>query len=161
MAYIIDQIVDRNGHQLPHSLVNYHYCKSDEAWKAFHIVSNSILQLLDRQVGLKKEVLDWHEAVTQLGAPNLIANVEKLGEFYVKLVAALDRRLFLVVDGLDERDDHSRGQVLDLLSNMTQKAPRVKTLCSARHYDRIMDAVGLPRTQFGIPLSSSTLFQTN
>ncbi|KAI1846709.1 hypothetical protein JX266_007282 [Neoarthrinium moseri] len=142
MSYVIDTIIQRNQHELPRALINYHYCKSDNTGDSIKIYSNLVLQLLNRQKALKKNFLEWELEVRSLGIHSPTDNVRKLGQFYLDSVAGLDRPLFIIIDGLDECDQDSRDQLLELLQEILQGKSRVKILYSTRPMPSIPKKLG-------------------
>ncbi|KAI1862941.1 hypothetical protein JX265_008987 [Neoarthrinium moseri] len=142
MSYVIDTIIQRNQNELPRALINYHYCKSDNTGDSIKIYSNLVLQLLNRQKALKKNFLEWEREVRSLGIHSPTDNVRKLGQFYLDSVAGLDRPLFIIIDGLDECDQDSRDQLLELFQEILQGKSRVKILCSTRPMPSILKKLG-------------------
>lgn len=140
MSYVIDTIIKRNEHELPRALINYHYCKSDSTGDAIQIISNLTLQLLktDSQKALKKSFFEWEKEARSLGTHSPTDSVRKLGKFYSDSVTALDRPIFIIIDGLDECDQDSRNQVLELLQGIVGGKSRVKILYSARPIPNIL-----------------------
>src|ERR1700712_2679449 len=126
MAFLVDQLNQRNEHQLPRPKICYHYCRDVNTGQAVHIFSTLVLSLLEQLSGLKKTFYDWYKANQASGNLNPAANAKKLGEFLEEVLKTLDRPLFLVVDGLDECDGSSRRTLLELLNVLSQKAPRLK-----------------------------------
>lgn len=58
--------------------------------------------------------------------------MRNLGKFYADSVTALDRPLFIILDGLDECDQDSCDQILELFRKVVGGKSRVKILYSTR-----------------------------
>ena len=138
-AFLIDELSQRNEHQLPQPKICYYYCQDDETGQAIHIFSALILALLEQLCGLKKTFYEWYKQNQASGNLSPATDRRKLQEFLEKVVETIDRPLFIVVDGLDECNRESRIRLLQLLKVLSQKNPRLKTILSSRPEEEILD----------------------
>ena len=139
MAYLVDELIRRNKHQLPQPKICYYYCQDDETGHAIHIFSALTLALLEQLSGLKKTFYEWYKQNQASGILEPASNIRKLEEFLQKVLGTLDRSLFVVIDGLDECDRASRNSLLKLLNTLSQKTPRLKIVLSTRPQEEILE----------------------
>jgi hypothetical protein len=139
MTFLVDELSSRNEHQLPQPKICYYYCRDDETGKAIYIVSALILSLLEQLPGLKKPFLEWYKQAQASGIFDPATSIKKLEEFLEKLLEAIDRPVFVLIDGLDECDRASRNTLLKLLKTLSQKISGLKTLLSSRPEEEILE----------------------
>ncbi|KAK6365425.1 hypothetical protein LTR64_008794 [Lithohypha guttulata] len=146
MAFIVDELSQRNEHQLPQPKICYHYCRNDETGQVGYIFAALILALLEQLPGLKKTFHAWYKEKQASGVPDPVKNTRELGRFFKNVTETLDRPLFIVVDGLDECDRASRETLLKSLRTLSQKTPRLKILLSSRPERGILEHLAdIPR----------------
>lgn len=138
-AFLVDELSRRNEQQLPQPKICYYYCRDDETGQAIHIFSALILALLEQLCGLKKTFYDWYKQHQAAGNLEPTTNRRNLQEFLEKVLESLDRPLFIVIDGLDECDRESRNSLLQSLTVLSRKNPRLKTLLSSRPGEEILE----------------------
>ncbi|EAT86593.2 hypothetical protein SNOG_05529 [Parastagonospora nodorum SN15] len=102
MTFLVDELNQRSGCQIPRPKVCYYYCRDDESGQAVSILSGLILALLEQLTGLKKTFYEWYKENQASGTLEPASSASKLGEFMELVLATLDRTLFIVIDGLDE-----------------------------------------------------------
>ncbi|MCJ1435357.1 hypothetical protein MMC27_004729 [Xylographa pallens] len=139
MAFLVDELIRRNKHQLPQPKICYYYCQDDETGHAIHIFSALTLALLEQLSGLKKTFYEWYKQNQAAGFLEPATNIRKLEEFLQKVLGTLDRPLFVVIDGLDECDRASRNSLLKLLKVLSQETPRLKVILSTRPQEEILE----------------------
>jgi len=138
MAFLVDQLNQKSRYLLPRPKVCYYYCRDNETGQAIHIFAALVLALLEQLSGLKKTFHDWYKEKQESGVLNPATSTRELSEFLEKVVATLDRLLFIVVDGLDECDRASRITLFKLLESVMKKTPRLKIVLSSRPGEEIM-----------------------
>jgi hypothetical protein len=138
MAYLVDELSRRNVHQLPQPKVCYYYCRNDETGQAIHIFPSLILSLLEQLPGLKKSFFEWYKEAQASGIFDPAKNVKKLEEALQNILEAVDRTVFVIIDGLDECDRASRNNLLKFLRTLMQKIPGFKVILSSRPQEEIL-----------------------
>ncbi|KAF2845260.1 hypothetical protein T440DRAFT_493542 [Plenodomus tracheiphilus IPT5] len=139
MAFLVDELNQRNGHQIPRPKVCYYYCRDDETGQAVNILSGLILALLEQFSGLKKTFYEWYKEKQASGTLEPATSASKLGEFLESVLATFDRLLYIVIDGLDECGRASRRTLLQVLENLRRKTPRLRILLSSRPEEEILE----------------------
>ncbi|KAI9739902.1 MAG: hypothetical protein M1818_004958 [Claussenomyces sp. TS43310] len=142
MAFLVDELRRRNECQIPQPKTCYYYCRDDETGQAIHIFSALILALLEQFSGLKKRFFEWYKQAQASGYFEPAAHIEKLEEFLQNILEAIDRPLFIIIDGLDECDRASRNGLLRFLNTLLQKTPRLKVILSCRPQEEILEQLG-------------------
>lgn len=146
MSFIVDELNQRNGCQIPRPKVCYYYCRDDGTGQAVSILSGLILALLEQLSGLKKTFHEWYKENQASGILDPATSASKLGEFLELVLATFDRLLFIVIDGLDECDRASRRTLLRVLENLRKKTPRLKVLLSSRPEEEILEQLNQTTT---------------
>lgn len=150
MAFLADKLNRRSEQQLPRPKVCYYYCRNDGTGQVVQIFSCLILWLLERLPGLKKKFYEWYKQAQASEILEPATDSKKLEEFLLRLLEAVDRPIFLVIDGLDECDRASRSFLLKSLGNMSQKVPRLKTILASRPQREILDQLdSMPKLNLG------------
>jgi hypothetical protein len=139
MAFLADELMRRNDHQLPRPKVCYYYCRDDETGQAVRILSALVLSLLEQLSGLKKTFYEWYKEEHASGVLDPATSITKLEEFLQRVLETLDRSLFIVIDGLDECDTASRKDLLRILTVLLRKNPRLKVVLSTRPEEEILE----------------------
>ncbi|KAH4086515.1 hypothetical protein HBI56_128820 [Parastagonospora nodorum] len=139
MTFLVDELNQRSGCQIPRPKVCYYYCRDDESGQAVSILSGLILALLEQLTGLKKTFYEWYKENQASGTLEPASSASKLGEFMELVLATLDRTLFIVIDGLDECDRASRKTLLRVLETLLKQTPRLKILLSSRPEEEILE----------------------
>ncbi|KAH4932409.1 hypothetical protein HBI79_101470 [Parastagonospora nodorum] len=139
MTFLVDELNQRSGCQIPRPKVCYYYCRDDESGQAVSILSGLILALLEQLTGLKKTFYEWYKENQASGTLEPASSASKLGEFMELVLATLDRTLFIVIDGLDECDRASRKTLLRVLEILLKQTPRLKILLSSRPEEEILE----------------------
>ncbi|KAF4512779.1 hypothetical protein G6O67_000119 [Ophiocordyceps sinensis] len=138
MAFLVDELRRRSEHQLPQPRVCYHYCRNDETGGAIYVFSALILSILEQFPGLKREFFEWYKQAAACGTQPA-ASFKKLEEWLQATLKALNRPLFLVIEGLDESDRASRSSLLKSLRNLSQNSPTLKILLSSRPQEEMVE----------------------
>jgi hypothetical protein len=141
IAFLVDELRRRSEQQLPQSKVCFYYCRDDGTGQTVQIFSCLILSLLEQLPGLKKEFFDRYKQAQTSGNFDPATDTMKLEEFLQMLLEAIDRPLFLLIDGLDECDRASRSILLQSLRILTQKISRLKVFLSSRPQEEILSQV--------------------
>ncbi|KAJ4308383.1 hypothetical protein N0V84_012133 [Fusarium piperis] len=98
----------------------------------------------------KKNFYEWYKQAQASGSFDPATDTKKLEDFLQRLLEAIDRPLFLVIDGLDECDRASRSILLKSLKNLSQKIPRLKVVLSSRPQEEILGQVdGIAKIHLG------------
>ncbi|KAF4467462.1 NACHT nucleoside triphosphatase [Fusarium albosuccineum] len=141
MAFLVDELSRRSEKQLPQSKVCYYYCRDDGTGQVVQIFSCLVLSLLEQLPGLKKKFYEWYKQAQASGSLDPATDTKKLEEFLQRLLEAIDRPLFWIIDGLDECGRASRNILLKSLETFTQKFPRFRFILSSRPQEEILDQV--------------------
>ncbi len=150
MAFLVDGLRRRNESQLPQPKICYHYCRDDETGQATYMFSALILSLLEQFSGLKKTFFEWYKQAGASGNFMPATDIKKLREFLQKILERLDRPLFIIIDGLDERDRASQNTLLKSLKLLLQKTPRLKIILSSRPQEEILEQLdGIDKISLG------------
>ncbi|OJJ79437.1 uncharacterized protein ASPGLDRAFT_77654 [Aspergillus glaucus CBS 516.65] len=123
MTFLVDELRRRKEYQLPQPMICYYYCWDNETGNATSIIPTLIISLLQQLPGLKKPFFD----------------IKKLEEFLQKVLEAIDRPVFVIIDGLDECDTASRNRLLKLLKTLSRKISGLKTILSSRPQEEILE----------------------
>lgn len=135
MAFLADELVRRSKHQLPQPKVCYYYCRDDETGKTVFILSAIITSLPGQLTGLKKPFVQWYKEAQTSGDFDPATNFKTLGEFLCRVLEAIDRPVFMVIDGLDECNRESRSNLLTILRKLSQGV-LLKIILSSRAKER-------------------------
>ncbi|KAJ5469732.1 hypothetical protein N7539_009350 [Penicillium diatomitis] len=138
MAYIVDQLYQRKGDQLPNPKICYYYCREDETGNVVAVLSALILSLLQQLPGLKRHFCDWYNEKQALGCYDPAASIESLEEYLQNMLEAIDRPIFFLVDGIDECDKNSTRRLLKLLKHLSANISGLRILISSRPQERIL-----------------------
>lgn len=150
ISFLIDTLNLRNEFQLPRPKTCYYYCRDDETGQAAYIFSALILELLIMFPGQKKFFVQCYEQAQASGIFQPTVNITKLKEFLQKILDALDRPLFIIIDGLDECDRGSRKEVLELLDVLSKGKSSLKVMLSCRPEAEILQQLDeIPKINFG------------
>lgn len=150
MTFLVDELSRRNEYQLPQPKICYYYCRGDETGKAIYIFSALILSLLEQLPGLKKPFFEWYKQAQVSGFFDPATNTKKLEEFLQKLLDAIDRPVFIIIDGLDDCNRASRNCLLKLLKTLSQRVMGLKTILSFRPQEEILGQLdGVARIHLG------------
>lgn len=139
MSFLVDELHRWSAHQLPQPKVCYYYCRDDETGRAIQIFSSLILSLLKQLPGLKKRFYEWYQQAQASGIFEPATNTKKLEQLLQRVLEAIDRPIFLVIDGLDECDRASRSLLLQSLRTLSQKNPGLKAVLSSRPQEEILE----------------------
>ena len=139
MAYLVDEISRMNECLIPQPKTCYYYCRDDETGNAVSIYSGLILSLLQQLPGLKKPFFEWYIQAQASGIFDPATNVRKLEDFLQNVLEAIERPVFIAIDGLDECDPASRNSIFKLLRTLSRKIPGLKIILSSRRQEEILD----------------------
>lgn len=138
MSFLVEQLRQRTEYQIPQPKVCYYYCLDTETGNGTSIVSTLILELLDQLNGLKIPFVEWYKAA-QTSTFDPAANFEKLEDFLQKMLDAIERPIFIVIDALDECDMESRDRLLAVLKSLSGRTSNVKIVLSSRPQEEILE----------------------
>lgn len=124
---------------IPQPKTCYYYCRDDETGNAVLIYSGLILSLLQQLPGLKKPFIEWYEQAIKFGIIDPGTNTRTLEDLLQNVLEAIERPIFIVIDGLDECDPMSRNSIFKLLGTLSQKIPGLKVILSSRPQEEILD----------------------
>lgn len=141
MSFLVDQLRQRAELQIPQPKVCYYYCLAQYPDNDASIVSTLILELLDQMKGLKPRFIEWYEQA-QASTFDPATNFEKLEELLQNILDAIDRPIFIIIDGLDECDIESRDRLLDALESLLGKTSNLKIIISSRPQEEILGQLG-------------------
>jgi hypothetical protein len=142
MAFIVDQLYQRKDDQLPNPKICYYYCRNNETGNALAVLSALILSLLQQLPGLKRQFCDWYNEEQALGSYDPAASVGSLEEFLQKMLEAIDRPIFFLIDGIDECDKTSIRRLLKFLKNLSANTPGLRILLSSRPQEKVLSQLG-------------------
>jgi hypothetical protein len=142
MAFIIDHLRQRKDDQLPNPKICYYYCRNDETGTEVAILSALILSLLQQLPGLKRRFSDWYKEAETLGSYDPAASVGNLEEFMQKVLEAVDRPVFIVIDGIDECDKVSTRRLLKFLQSLSENIISLRILLSYRPQEKVLCQLG-------------------
>ncbi|KAH6646799.1 hypothetical protein BKA67DRAFT_525676 [Truncatella angustata] len=146
MSYLIDKIISHNEYRIPQSKILYHYCRNDETGNTSFIYATIILSLLEQLPGLKKPFFEWYKKIVASGSPEPATSPRRLEEFLKENLEALERQVFIVVDGLDECDEASRYRLIRLTKDLTDRTVNLKILLSTRpEEDTLKELQDMPK----------------
>ncbi|KAI4710566.1 hypothetical protein J4E89_005022 [Alternaria sp. Ai002NY15] len=122
-------------------LVCVYYCKNDnETNKARNIYRSILSQVLKRMGQLKPMFLKWHkEAQTKNSLIDPTWDDNALRDFLVDLLQTFSRRLYLVLDGVDECDYNSRDHILQFFERFHKHGAPVNVFLSCRYDESLKE----------------------
>lgn len=138
MSFVVDELVRRSKDQLPQSKVCHYYCRDHETEETTSILSALILSLLVELTGRKKPFVEWYKDFQDSGHFDPARDSSILGELLYKVLEAIDRPVFVVIDGLDECNTGSRNELLTMLHELSQRVSGLKILLSSSAQDAIL-----------------------
>ncbi|RMJ25106.1 hypothetical protein PHISP_04047, partial [Aspergillus sp. HF37] len=138
MSFLVEQLRQRTEYQIPQPKVCYYYCLDTETGNDTSIVSTLILELLDQLNGLKIPFIEWYKAA-RTSTFDPATNFEKLEEFLHKMLGAIDRPIFIVIDALDECDMESRDRLLEVLKSISGRTSNLKIVLSSRSQEEVLE----------------------
>jgi hypothetical protein len=143
-SFVVDYLVSHSA--LSGSLkpfVCVYFCKNDnETNKATNIYRSILLQIMTRMVQLKPRFMKWYKEAQlkkSLVDPTLDDNA--LRDFLVSVLRGFSRRLYLVLDGIDECDYYSCDHVLDFFEKFNEHGAPVNVFLSCRYNKYIENRV--------------------
>ncbi|KAH7035969.1 uncharacterized protein B0I36DRAFT_265433 [Microdochium trichocladiopsis] len=139
MAYLVDYIGLLYSSQMPRAMRCYYYIVSDETGRPLEVYLSLIQQLMDQKF-LKILFDRWDEELKGKGMLGQTQDPFLLSQFLIKAVKAIERPLFIFVDGLDEcRDsiDGGAGHILSVLKQCSEASPLVRVCVSSRNQQHI------------------------
>ena len=139
MTYLVDKISEMNECLIPQPKACYYYCRDDETGHAVSIYSGLILSLLQQLPGLKKPFFAWYKQAQASGIFDPATNIRKLEDFLQNVLEAIERPVFIIIDGLDECDPASRNSIFKILGRLSQKIPGFKVILSLRPQEETLD----------------------
>lgn len=139
MTFLVDKLYERKKYQIPQPVICYYYCWDNETGNATSIIPTLILSLLQQLPGLNKPFFEWYKQAQISGIPDPATSIKKLEEFLQKVLEAIDRPVFVIIDGLDECGTASRGRLLKLLQDLSRKTLGLKTILSSRPHEEILE----------------------
>lgn len=139
MTFLVDELMRRKECQLPQPKICYYYCRDNETDNGVSIISTLIISLLKQLPGLAKPFFEWCKQAQASGMLDPAKNIKKLEEFLQKVLEAIERPVFVIIDGLDECDTEYRNRLLKLLKTLAQKTPGLKTILSSRPQEEILE----------------------
>lgn len=150
MSYLVDQLRQREEDQIPKPKICYYYCRDQMTGKDVSVLSVLTLSLLEQLPGLKRRFFDWYTQARKSGDYDPVASAEKLEYFLQKMLEAIDRPVFIVIDGLDECDKHSQIGLLKFLKTLSESISGLKIILSSRPQEKILGQLGqTPRIELG------------
>lgn len=138
MGFLVDELHRRSRLQLPQPKIYYHYCQNGASGEAAHMFCMLILSLLEQLPGLKKLFFECYKGILASGLPDPAGNFKTLEAWLQSTLDTLDRPLIFAIDGLDECDGQSRGQLLASLKAISENTPSLKLLVSTRPEEVIL-----------------------
>ncbi|PTB63085.1 hypothetical protein BBK36DRAFT_146201 [Trichoderma citrinoviride] len=134
-AYVVDTLSQGQ-------LVCSYYCKDDhETTKLGNIYRSLIWQLLKRRPDLKARFYSWYKKAESRSQVNPTQSDEMLREFLLDALSSSKQCIFIVLDGLDECEGYSQGQILSLFRELLEREARLKVFLSSRYDDDVEKAL--------------------
>jgi len=81
---------------------------------------------LNKLLALKRVFFEWYKCILASGLPEPAENFKTLEAWLQSTLESLDRPLIFAIDGLDECDGQSRGQLLASLKAISETTPSLK-----------------------------------
>ncbi|KAJ8111726.1 hypothetical protein OPT61_g5747 [Boeremia exigua] len=141
-GFVVDFLVSHpalSGSLKP--FVCVYYCKNDnETNKARNIYCSILWQILVRMVHLESRFMKWYkEAQTKNSLVDPTLDDNALRDFLVSVLRRFSRRLYLVLDGVDECDYDNRDHVLNFFEKLSEHRAPVNVFLSCRYDESIKD----------------------
>jgi len=116
-----------------------YYCKNDnETNKARNIYRSILSQILMRMVRLKPKFMEWYkEAQTKNSLVDPTLDDNALRDFLVSVLRQFSRRLYLIMDGVDECDYDNRDHLLNFFEKFNHHGAPVNVFLSCRYDESI------------------------
>ncbi|KXJ86797.1 hypothetical protein Micbo1qcDRAFT_125400 [Microdochium bolleyi] len=140
MAYLVDYIGLLYSSQMPRAMRTYYYIVSDETGRPLEVYLSLIQQLMDQKKFLKILFDRWDEEQKDKGMLGQTQDPFLLSQFLIKAVKAIERPLFIFIDGLDEcrgSIDGGAGHILSVLKQCSEASPLVRVCVSSRNQQHI------------------------
>ncbi|KAF2228003.1 hypothetical protein BDZ85DRAFT_10798 [Elsinoe ampelina] len=137
MSYLADELRQTSKSQIPQPKVITHYCQDSKSGHQTFVLSALIFSLLKQLPGLKKGFCQWYLESERTGGPYPASDNRRLRAFLQETLENVDRPLYIVVDGMDECDPRSQGDLLEWFVRVSQTCSRVSILLSARPEQQI------------------------
>ena len=139
-GFVVDFLVSHpalSGSLKP--FVCVYYCKNDnETNKARNIYRSILSQILTRMVQLKSRFTKWYkEAQTKNSLIDPTLDDNALRDFLVSVLRGFSRRLYLVLDGVDECDYDNRDHILQFFEKFSGHGAPVNVFLSCRYDESI------------------------
>ncbi|KAK8069987.1 NACHT domain [Apiospora phragmitis] len=158
VTYVTKRILLRSDHQVPRSLVCYHYCRDDESGNGLCIAQSLVLQLLHQHAKpLQKNFYDWYNAICAQNKPAPTTDIVALLEYFLDRVREIgrDREVVVILDGLDECDT-KMASFVDGFKGLSNEVPHLKVLYSTRPHTRILNMLShVPQLSISSKLNQS------
>ncbi|ORY07904.1 hypothetical protein BCR34DRAFT_489051, partial [Clohesyomyces aquaticus] len=118
-----------------------YYCKNDnETNKARNIYRSILWQILTRMRQLKALFMAWYkEAQTKSSLVEPTLDDNALRDFLVSVLRRFSRRVYLVLDGVDECDYDNRDHILGFFEKFHQHGAPVNVFLSSRYDETIKE----------------------
>jgi Cdc6-like AAA superfamily ATPase len=141
-GFVVDFLVSHpalSGSLKP--FVCVYYCKNDnETNKARNIYRSILSQILTRMGQLKSIFMKWYkEAQTKNSLVDPTLDDNALRDFLVGVLRRFSRRLYLVLDGVDECDYDNRDHILHFFEKFHEHGAPVNVFLSCRYDESIKD----------------------
>lgn len=135
-SYLASFLIDFLHEKLwgfPKTAVYFQYCKSEkDAGTALGILSGLLYQLLQQHVSLNHLFKAWYEKQS-----GVVLSVQAMAEFFKERVRSLKRRSFIVIDGLDECDNATKGDLVKILTSICEETRCCRVIVVARPQERL------------------------
>lgn len=140
-TFVTKRMLLRGDHQIPRSLVCYHYCRDDESGNAVYIAQSLVLQLIHQHAKpLEKQFHDWYKETCSENKPVPTLDLNALLGYFCDRVSEIaeNREVVVILDGLDECDTKIVSFV-DRFRQLSDAVPHFKVLYSTRPHTRILN----------------------
>ncbi|KAK8018536.1 hypothetical protein PG991_007726 [Apiospora marii] len=140
-TFVTKKMLLRGDHQIPRSLVCYHYCRDDESGNAVYIAQSLVLQLIHQHAKpLEKQFHDWYKATYTHNKPVPTTDLDALLGYFYESVKEIgeNREVVVILDGLDECDAKIASFV-DKFRKLSDEVPHFKVMYSTRPHTRILN----------------------
>lgn len=140
MVYLVEYSGTLYSSQMPHVSRAYYYINSDGTGRPLDVYLGLIVQFMDQKKFLRVLFDRWDDEQKEKGILGQTQDPLLLSQFLIKAIKAMERPLFIFVDGLDECRDSVGGganHILSVLQQCAEASPLVRICVSARNHQHI------------------------
>lgn len=139
----LERLVKANlpGPNPPTAVLSFQ-CRAQEAMPLYDVYKGLIYQLVMSRPWLKAEFKKWHEkADSNPDGEDVFKKASLLGEFLQEKIEQSADWTTIFLDGLDEMDEESRQDLLELIRTLLCDNARLKVFLASQHRDDIEETL--------------------